>query len=444
MMLRFGFCRIKVKIKKMDVSILIPSRNGVEFLEWAYNSIRKNQGSHNVEILVLDDVSDKDNTWEFCEQVMRFDPMFKAFRNTTDRLGISGGFKFLAQQATQEVICHWHNDMYMTAGTLDAVENRLFSTEILHDEILENGQRSISWAKNKLPKNVVCLTRIEPPIYGEGKEKIVWKDAPIEFEDWNEDKFLKYLPIAGKQWGGKTTQGHFAPFFMFRTEYERLGGNDIVTFPLQAREDSDFAFRLKLAGYETLQIPHFVYHFASRGNRRSKHETTSYKDNPDWVKHDMKATRNFVRKWRTFNLHDEYLNPNTPVVYDIACVIENCSYNLMANLEPWFNGVQVDLPLNVVEDYIQTEQSNTSFDLWDRLNHLSSNIEDRHDVIVYIDGHRFDGDDFYYIQQLSNILTENQPEEGCEFQIGHLRLKVNRLKTYEHELIVCDNSKIEL
>lgn len=419
----------------MDVSILIPSRNGVEFLEWAYNSIRKNQGAHNVEILVLDDVSDKDNTWEFCEQVMQNDPMFKAFRNTKDRLGISGGFKFLAQQATQEVICHWHNDMYMTVGTLDAVEDRLFYPE--YDDA--NGPQL--WP---VYQNVVCLTRIEPPIYGEGKEKIVWKDAPVEFEDWDEDKFLKYLPIAEKQWGGKTTRGHFAPFFMLRTEYEKLGGNDIVTFPLQAREDSDHAFRLKLAGYETLQIPHFVYHFASRGNRRSKHETTSYKDNPDWVKHDMKATRNFVRKWRTFNLHDEYLNPYTPVVYDVACVIKNCSYNLMANLEPWFSEICCDLPVNVVEDYIQAEQPNTSFDLRDRLNHLPSNIEDRRDVIVYIDGHRFDGDDFYYIQQLSNILTENQPEEGCEFQIGHLRLKVNRLKTHEDKLIMCDNSKIEL
>lgn len=80
----------------MNISLLIPSRNNIEFLKLAYSSIRKNQGNHYVEILVLDDKSDKDNTWEWCEEIMQIDPNFKAFKNNRkERLGISGGFKFL-------------------------------------------------------------------------------------------------------------------------------------------------------------------------------------------------------------------------------------------------------------------------------------------------------------------------------------------------------------
>ena len=88
----------------MNLSLLIPSRNNLEFLKLCYSSIRKNQGNHFVEILVLDDKSDKDNTWEWCLETMQLDPNFKAFKNNrTERLGISGGFKFLSQQATQDV-----------------------------------------------------------------------------------------------------------------------------------------------------------------------------------------------------------------------------------------------------------------------------------------------------------------------------------------------------
>lgn len=211
--------------------------------------------------------------------------------------------------------------------------------------------------------------------------------------------------------------------------------------------NSDIWNRQHLTNIHFLQTRQgFVYHLTCRGSRRNVTDgaVDIYTNNPEWEKQNLRSSRNFIRKWGHFVQHDEYLHPIVPHKYDIACVIENCSYNLMANLEPWFSEMQVDLPVNVVEDYIQAEQPNTSFDLRDRLNHLPLNIEDIHDVIVYIDGHRFDGDDFYYIQQLSNILTENQPEGGCEFQIGHLRLKVNRLKTYERGLIVCDNSKIEL
>ena len=80
----------------MNISILIPSRNNLEFLKLAYSSIRKNQGNHFVEILVLDDKSDKDNTWECCLETMQNDPNFKDFKNNRkERLGISGGYKFL-------------------------------------------------------------------------------------------------------------------------------------------------------------------------------------------------------------------------------------------------------------------------------------------------------------------------------------------------------------
>ena len=47
----------------MKISFIQPSRNNLKYLKWSYNSIRKNQGNHEVEICVADDAS-TDGTWE--------------------------------------------------------------------------------------------------------------------------------------------------------------------------------------------------------------------------------------------------------------------------------------------------------------------------------------------------------------------------------------------
>lgn len=409
----------------MNISLLIPSRNGVEFLEWSYNSIRKNQGNHFVEILVLDDKSDKDNTWEWCLKTMELDANFKAFKNNRiGRLGISGGFKFLSQQATQEVILHWHNDMFLCEGVFDVVSKVLYQ---------EDGSRN--------EQNVVCLTRIEPPIYGTGVEKIVWKDAPIELEDWDELKFLNALPALKESWNNKSTQGHFVPFFMFREQYNGLGSNDVDNFPLQAREDSDFAFRLILAGFKTIQIPEFTFHFASRGNRRSKHESNSFADNPAWSEINAKSTRNFIRKWQTIDFHDQYLKPTPPKRYQIGFVLHNANLNLIYNLEPWCDSLYLsNTSQAVIDEYLKLEQGNTKFNLKDKV--VNSYSEALANIIVEIDGNRLADYDFKNIYSLSQILTDSA--DLGDFELGNLKLNIKSLQTYESDLIVCKNKGITL
>lgn len=420
----------------MNISILIPSRNNLDFLQLAYQSIRKHQGNHFVEILVLDDISDKDNTWSWCFKTMEVDMRFKAFKNRRrERLGISSGYKFLAQQATQDVICHWHADMIMTEGTLDAVERELFTQPEDYKSFEFCGP-----TPNK--KNVVCLTRIEPPIYnkpGLYPEKIIWKDAPIELEDWNEPFFTVNLPHLIQSWKGKTTGGHFAPFFVFRDEYNRLGGNDIDNFPKQAREDSDFAFRLVLDGFKTIQIPHFVYHFASRGNRRSEHESGNFVDNPEWQKIETNSVRNFIRKWGTMKLHSDDLTPIKPVKYNIGFKVKNCNPFLLEHLEPWCNIIEVDLSLDAKKLYCEKEQPNTKFNLVQKLfyNRLSFC-----DIWVEIDGNKFSQDDFTIIQNLSEIITESG--EIGQFELGNLKITINAMNHYENDLIVCKNEPISL
>lgn len=411
----------------MKISLLIPSRNNLEFLKLCYSSIRKNQGNHFVEILVLDDKSDKDNTWEWCLEIMQHDPNFKAFKNNRkERLGISGGFKFLSQQTTQDVIGHFHADMFMVEGTLDMVERYLFSSGIF---------------EGKYDK-VVCLTRIEPPIYdqpGLYPEKIIWKDAPIEIEDWDEQKFLDFLPVAKKMWNGKTTSGHFVPFFMFREEYLKLGGNDIDNFPKQAREDSDWAFRLVLAGFETIQIPTFVYHFASRGNRRAKDNSGTWQDSLEWQQIDQKSIRNFIRKWGSFNpLHDVELKPRRPYRFEKTFKVRYSDDNFIDLIEPWCDYLDCDLDLERIEMYIASEQDNTPVNLESKFFHKPDNS----DIIVDIDVRTFNTTDWQHIQYLNDII--NETGEIGEFELGNLKIKINAMNHYEQDLIICKNEPILL
>ena len=63
----------------MKISFIIPSRNNLKYLKWSYDSIRKNQGDHEVEICVADDAS-TDGTWDWCEDIIKKDLNFKAIR----------------------------------------------------------------------------------------------------------------------------------------------------------------------------------------------------------------------------------------------------------------------------------------------------------------------------------------------------------------------------
>ena len=64
----------------MKISLIQPGRNNLKYLKWSYDSIRKNQGSHEVQICVADDFSN-DGTWSWCLHMMHNDPLFKAIRN---------------------------------------------------------------------------------------------------------------------------------------------------------------------------------------------------------------------------------------------------------------------------------------------------------------------------------------------------------------------------
>jgi GT2 family glycosyltransferase len=410
----------------MKFHFIIPSRNGAEYLDWCYASIRKHQGNHDVRITVLDDISDQDNTEQWCAEIARVDRKFNYVVNKgTIRHGISGGYKLLSSSVTDdEVICHFHNDMYLTPNALDGVERAL----------KEN------------PKSAISLTRIEPLMgYAPGPEKIIWNKAPLEVSEWNENDFLNDLNKLKDNWGGKVTSGHFAPFFMFKPVYDSIGGVDNVIFPLQSREDSDFAYRLILNGIKTIQIPYFVFHFASRGNRRNKYETNVLVDNPTWVEHNYKATRNFIRKWHTLNLHDEYLTPKLVTRFLTKFKVISPSYEELHNIEPYCDAIEIIGNPTIGNLYINQEQKTTMFDLNKKFNGLK---DMDFSIILEIDCvPKLEHSIYQFIHNLPEIISESMQNSSIDFKtfkpMRNLVVNTYKIIDVASDLILDKNKLIE-
>jgi len=410
----------------MKISFIQPSRNNLKYLKWSYDAIRKNQGEHTVQICVADDAS-TDGTWEWCQERMKNDEHFSAILNDTGkRQGHTILYDRLVNEVAEHDVCMiYHADMYLCPGALDAIEKHMYQTRTL---LSDPPQERL--VPNE--KTIVSLTRIEPPLHPDGPEKILW-DGGVEPEEFKEAELLSNLSEFTQQ--DKTTEGIFAPWAFWKSDFQEIGGHDPLYAP-QSKEDSDIFNRFHLNGVKFVQTwEGFVYHMTCRGSRRNTADkaTSIYQDSPEWLEQNKRSTRNFIRKWGHFVAHDALMKPIVPPKYDIGFKITNCSIELLEALEPWCSNILFDDEMQVLTThYIDKEQKNTLYKLEDRIKSTPFETLDN-EIIVTIDRKTFTQQDFLLIQQLSQIIQDSG--SVGEFQIGNLHLKINKMNEYQKELI---------
>lgn len=389
------------------ISLIQPSRNNLKYLRWSYASIRKNAGSE-VEVCVADDFSN-DGTWEWCLEVMKQDPHFKAIRNEgPTRLGHTILYdRLINEVATQPIVGIWHADMYMTPGTVERIIEAV------------------------RPGVVVSLTRIEPPLHPPGPEKVLM-DFKTEPEDFNEEEFLKWY--RGYQFSakGKTTEGIFAPWFLLKEDFQSTGGHDPLYAP-QSKEDSDIFNRFLLKGYSFVQLwEAAVYHMTCRGSRFNPTLTQVGKNSNEWEAQNIRSTKNFIRKWGHFVKHDSLMKPIVPPKFDIAFRVTNCSTQALEALEPWCSAISSDASY---AEWVREEQNNTKFNMLARV--LPWNAALGNNVVIEFDASKLTQKAFQFIQQLPEVLDFNK--EVGEFEYDIFKIKVKALDTFEKELIKLDS-----
>ncbi|MFC1771571.1 glycosyltransferase family 2 protein [Candidatus Margulisiibacteriota bacterium] len=325
------------------ITFVIPTRNNLEFLKLAINSIKYLLTKH--DILILDDAS-TDGTKEWLASLK--DISIIIFRNEgPKRIGIVGMFDKGIEMAKTEIICAFHADM-VAGPTLD--QNLL---------------------KHLSPKTVVSATRIEPPLHPEGPEKVL-KDFGTEAEDFSLDHFLSWSKDFIASQKDKTSTGIFAPWCMYKKDFQAVEGHDDFFAP-QSKEDSDLFNRFALNGYQFIQTwEGVVYHFTSRGSRFNKYtDGKAGQDSSEWQNTNNKNTRNFIRKWGYFVKHDQMMKPIVLPRYNIGFIVKHCTLEKLCYLEPWCDTIYID-NMNLKEKYIIKEQPNTLMNLQNKIKSIGT------------------------------------------------------------------------
>ena len=383
------------------ISFIIPSYNNLQHLENVYASIQKHEPQ--AEVILLDDGS-TDDTWKWIQQ--------------------QDCIKFRSEQRVGHTILY---DKGIELATNDIVG-------ILHADMILGPNYTKNLVKHLKPQTVVCATRIEPPLHPEGKEKIV-RDFGMDFDtlDINSfEEFVRDLQVVE----GDTTKGMFAPWILYKEDFQAIGGHDPLFAPFPY-EDSDIFQRWIMAGYELIQSRDaFVYHLTCRGHRWNEQVG---RDDDYYKVVSQRAARNYLRKWGSWIKNDEFQYPIITPKYNIAYVIKNCNSDLLQALEPWCDRIYIEDTMQVLTShYLEKEQSNTSFDLSKRVYTVEYNDPKlENDIVVEFDRHRFTNADFAFLQKLPEIIKDNGDIGEFEFDI--FKITINSMTEYQNDLIVCKN-----
>jgi glycosyltransferase involved in cell wall biosynthesis len=390
------------------ITFIIPTRNNLEFLQIAYKNIKKlSNGIHN--IVILDDNS-SDGTWEWLKSLQ--DSNLKLyFNNTSERMGTVKLFDKGVELADTEIIMNFHADM-VPSPNLD-----------------------INILKHLKPLTVISSTRVEPPTYSAGPEKIVidFGDEAETFKEGDWNKWSLENEIINKD---KTTEGIFAPWCMYKEDYLSIGGYDPLFAP-QSKEDSDLFNRFVLNGYSVVQSwDALVYHFTSRGSRFNKFAGGAAGVNsPEWINTNNKNLKNFIRKWGSFVKHDSMMKPIITPKFDLGFRVRNVDVQKLAVLEPLCSNIGIENRFEIQNEYIKVEQPHTPYNLTDKIKDYEINGFNplTNNIIIEFDVNRMNEQSFNMLLQIPDIIK--QSGSVGEFELDIFKVNIKSMETYEHTYI---------
>ena len=347
-----------------DVTIIIPSYNNLNHLKNAYASLRYYYPT--VELILIDDAS-TDDTKSWLTTLNDDDHLL--WWRSNKRVGHTIHYDRGIEAAETPIVGILHADMYIGKNYIE--------------NLLKHLKRGI----------VVCATRVEPPLHPEGKEKII-KDFGQDFDTLNIQGFYDFVDEEQEKSKNKTTRGMFAPWMLYKEDFESIGGHDYGFAPFPY-EDSDIFQRWFLKGFKLVQSrDSLVYHLTCRGHRWTEEIG---KDSDDFKVFEQRAREHYIKKWGSWIENDEYGHPVIIPVYRKSITFTQPNEQLENLLSIWFNS-----------------KTNPSIE-------------------VTVDPATFTQQDLHYVTILNKIV-KNQGQIG-EFKLGNLIVKVNDLTEIQHKLV---------
>jgi len=361
----------------MNLSVLVGCLNNLDYTQHFYKTFRDvyptielvfvSYGSDDWTNMWLDELDDP-NTITYWEE---------------DRKTFSDTYNKAIELATKDYVVFLHNDIVVAPGFLENIEKYLN------------------------PKNVVSYTTIEPPIFaGHERPGKIIQDFGTELGNFNTEKnFHEFVSYEQQNQENKTEPG--ITFFMAlsRKVLLDMGGFDNIFNPYFS-EDDDLIKRLKLQNLNCFtSLDAICYHFVSKTSRF----TEEAKLNTQRI--ERNSNRNFLRKWGSMNSNNKF---------NVGFIVKNCTEQLIEILEPWCDCLYYGGdPMGYwAKTYMDKEQSNTTFDLSDRIKYYDN--EKNNDILVSFDGSKLDNNNFEIIKNLQNILANTSPGETYEIDIFNI------------------------
>jgi glycosyltransferase involved in cell wall biosynthesis len=378
----------------------ITSKNNLRYLKHAILYIKQNSFIEH-DILVFID-ADNDGTEKWC-----IENNIKFIKNSSEELfGIGNAYNLLVDKAETDFVVIYHADMIMGKGFDVALYN------------------------NWKPKTVVSATRIEPPLHPADPAKIVldlglWPELDIK-DGFKVDEFNKFVEQNKKD---LITNGIFAPWLIHKDDFNDVKGHDPIM--KSHSEDRDLFNRFLLNGYELIQSwEALVYHLTCRGGQfehANKTQDLTHKSN-EWNKLAYNQTREFIRKWGSPPKYNDLQYPIISPKYNIGFIVKNCNQQLLEILEPWCSVIYADCDY---KEYINKEQPNTTFGLWDRIKPYDN--EKNTEILISFDGSKLNQQNFQLLQQFPDIIKESG--EIGSFELDIFTVDIIQMNEYQNGLI---------
>jgi glycosyltransferase involved in cell wall biosynthesis len=375
--------------KYQRITFVIPCRDNLKYLKQALDSIENNYGNTH-DIVILDDAS-TDGTWEWIQSYAAGMDYIKTYRNGgNDRVGHTVLYDIGISLAETPIVSILHSDMIVTQNY---VGNML---------------------KHLTPLSVVSATRIEPPLHPPGPEKYV-ENFGMEPEEFDDKAFQKFVYEKEYVNEGKSTNGIFAPWMIYKEDFTSIGGHDKLFAPMEL-EDSDIFNRFHLNGYKLIQSRDaFVYHMTCRGSRFKDgieiekiidlpDGTKWYKpkDSEEYTKLRQNKFREWWRKWHTDVLHDENMMPIVPTRYSTTFIIDNCTPQILSILEPWCDDIYVNCDFGI---YVASENSQSLYDIPTKVHRIGDGL--KNNVHIRFDASKLRNEHFTeFIKKIPFIIEE--------------------------------------
>lgn len=410
------------------------ARNELNHIKLLFHSLEQNLSTLDHEIVVFVD-SDNQGTLEWLLTQKVVFPNLKILNNELPicygyARNINEMFKF----ASNEIVSYLQSDMVVCKN---------YDLEVV---------------KHLEPNMVLCSTRIEPPLHGNSGEKIAY-DFGLDPTSFDLEAYTNY---SDKQKVDQLTDYFFAPFTMYKSVWNDIGGHD--TLFRRSREDSDILTRLVLNGTQIKQTwLAIVYHFTCTSSR-----------GPKWFdKHDIEAQQRthlqqwadsielgrFFTKWGSFN-HDLQRRP----FYKVSAHITGQNLNLanLAVIQSYFSKIYVDSqhlvsfmqehydkdhePANKLLNIPQEQWSEYSY-MYNKLNaserfQLIQDNTEADDVIVRFNLQSLNSELFdNFITKIQDII--NSVDEPGDYEYGPFSIVIHRKIDRSSEKIRADNPQIK-